>query len=323
MRADEKKDGKDGLHGVHDAHPHLSSDIAWKALFDKEPNVLSEASALTKYFSPSKEPAHREILRVLAEKPPGTVSVVVMGPLTNVAIAAAEAPETFLRAKEIIVMGGAIEQTGNITPVAEFNTYADVVAAARVFALTSLNPRFTMPPSFPKAQGDSLPDYPLSLSKRLNLTLFPTDITSRHCLDEDLFNGRVGPLVQDGSPLAQWIQHFMEKSYEHIRHRNRDGMKVDYPLHDPLLVWYLLTRDAGGWQSTGELEDIRIETIGQWTRGMHVLDRRQRRQVDPSAEQGLSDIDNWLSAQGNKIHRITESPDSNRFQNILLDYIFG
>ena len=34
-------------------------------------------------------------------------------------------------------MGGALSKPGNITPLAEFNIYADAVAAARVFALTS------------------------------------------------------------------------------------------------------------------------------------------------------------------------------------------
>jgi len=58
-----------------------------------------------------------------------------------------------------------------MTPGAEFNTYADSVAAARVYALTSPNPETTMPPMVGgKAQ---LPAYPKGLSKKLRVKMFP------------------------------------------------------------------------------------------------------------------------------------------------------
>ena len=58
-----------------------------------------------------------------------------------------------------------------MTPGAEFNTYADSVAAARVFALTSPNPSTTLPPILHGKRN--LPAYPKTLSKRLTLKLFP------------------------------------------------------------------------------------------------------------------------------------------------------
>ncbi|MDI1490499.1 MAG: hypothetical protein OHK93_001703 [Ramalina farinacea] len=109
----------------------------------------------THLFTPSPLPAIPQILALLSLHPPDTLTLLALGPLTNFALAAARAPTTFLRARAVCIMGGALSLPGNITPVGEFNTLADPVAAARVYALTSPNPATTMPPS---ASG-GLPPY--------------------------------------------------------------------------------------------------------------------------------------------------------------------
>ncbi|KAL2165620.1 hypothetical protein VTG60DRAFT_4241 [Thermothelomyces hinnuleus] len=333
--------GADGLHGVHEAHPYLSPADTWKTLFEDAPsdsNANAEPPSYSRFFTPSKRPAHKEILRILREEPENTISIVAIGPLTNVALAAAEDPETFLRVKELVVMGGAVGVEGNVSPCAEFNCLADAVAAARVFALTSLVPSATMPPAI---HGKSvLPPYPAKLSKQLKLTLFPLDITTPHELRKHVFNDKIQPLKEAGSPLAQWTDTFMNGTFNKIDSILGDGHNAGLSLHDPLCIWYMLTHDHPAWKTVPKPEDIRIETCGQWTRGMHVIDRRQRAKPaekngavqthpeDPMDAMTLDEVPGdtmgWLSVRkGNRINRMLESPGQDTFAGILLDKVFA
>ena len=114
--------GSDGLAGIHESHPHLSPQDTWQKLFDRLPEdtvvsgVVDDGDLTKKQssFEPSLAPAHQEILRVLRENESDTITIVAIGPLTNLALAAAEDTETFLRVKEVVVMGGAIDLGGNV-----------------------------------------------------------------------------------------------------------------------------------------------------------------------------------------------------------------
>ncbi len=64
---------------------------------------------------------------------PRALTLVCTGPLTNVALALRREPHIVECVRELLVMGGAARVPGNVTPVAEFNVYADPEAAARVF----------------------------------------------------------------------------------------------------------------------------------------------------------------------------------------------
>jgi purine nucleosidase len=64
---------------------------------------------------------------------PGEMTLVAIGPLTNVALAIRKEPRIVGALKELIIMGGAIRHEGNTTALAEFNTYVDPHAAHIVF----------------------------------------------------------------------------------------------------------------------------------------------------------------------------------------------
>jgi len=61
------------------------------------------------------------------------VTLVPVGPLTNIGLLLARHPEASERIERIVLMGGAIAE-GNVTPAAEFNVWADPEAAQRVFS---------------------------------------------------------------------------------------------------------------------------------------------------------------------------------------------
>jgi inosine-uridine nucleoside N-ribohydrolase len=319
-------------------------------------------------FTPSPTESHREILRILSEHPSDTITIIAIGPLTNLALAASESPTTLLRAKAVLVMGGAIFCPGNITPVGEFNALADAYAAARLFALTSQDPASTMPPAPPPtvsvdghvtSPSRSLPPYParhILGDRRLNLILFPLDLTTSHTLRREEFVAKTEDLIKNGSPLAEWMTAFLNSTFQTVETlqegHEKNGKGTFTSLHDPACVWYAMSQDdeteelssSSSSSSTKESqtpsppqnpkwtitppEDIRIETQGQWTRGMCVIDRRDRKKLeDDHSEEGSvvqTDHGGWLKrGKGNRVRRCVGTPGERVLAKVMLERIFG
>lgn len=85
--------------------------------------------------TPDPRPAHRFIIDTVRAHP-GEVTLLAVGPLTNLALALAEDPEVATLVKQVVIMGGAFGTDGihgNVTPAAEANIYGDPHAADIVF----------------------------------------------------------------------------------------------------------------------------------------------------------------------------------------------
>ncbi|SCO13670.1 related to inosine-uridine preferring nucleoside hydrolase [Fusarium fujikuroi] len=234
--------GQDGLWNFHALYPEFTPDDSWKSLFDQSVPPPDKQPEFYQYFNASRAPSHLDILRILRDEPANTITLIALGPLTNMALAAAEDPETFLRAKELLIMGGAISVPGNISPVPEANAYNDAAAAARTYTLTSENLASTFPTT----------DFSKSLHHLQYLPSYSK------------------PLADAGSPLSTLAYTFMEGIHDNC---DKDCIFLEgtneecITLHGPVPVRYALEKDF--WNISAP-SGLCVESLGQWAKGMQV-----------------------------------------------------
>ncbi len=85
---------------------------------------------------PTATPVAQHSVDFLIEKimsAPGEITLVCIGPLTNVAVALRKEPGIIKAVKDVVIMGGAIRHQGNSSPLAEFNVHVDPHAAHIVY----------------------------------------------------------------------------------------------------------------------------------------------------------------------------------------------
>jgi len=85
---------------------------------------------------PKKKPAPGRAVDFIISsimESPGEITLIPVGPLTNIALAVKVEPRIVQKVKEVIIMGGAVIERGNATPVAEANIHDDPEAAKIVF----------------------------------------------------------------------------------------------------------------------------------------------------------------------------------------------
>jgi len=141
------------------------------------------------------------LIDTLRTRPAGLVTLVAIGPLTNIAAALARAPDIAGRLAGIVVMGGAHLVAGNVTPVAEFNIHADPEAADAV------------------------------LRAGAPVTLVPLDVTHKALVTPE----RRAAFAALGTPVGDAVAALTDAEGAHRRH---GGQGV--PLHDPCTIAWLL-----------------------------------------------------------------------------------
>ena len=121
----------------------------------------------------------------------GELSIVCTGPLTNIAALLASFPDSTKKIREFVVMGGAYGITkygiGNVTPVAEFNIYADPEAAKIVFEsgipIRAIGLDVTMVPE----NQLSLKDYAKIKQSRGRIPAFAAKILNKNIRKHEIF----------------------------------------------------------------------------------------------------------------------------------------
>jgi hypothetical protein len=193
-----------------------------------------------------------------------------------------------------------------------------------------------VPPAPPGKVSDGplppyLAPYPTGLDRQLKVTLFPLDITTNHWLRSGKFTSIISADTLADSPLTSFLNAFLTATFAKMAalHHGHAGDNIGLALHDPLCVWYLLTKSHPEYQiKLSEPQDIRVETSGQWTRGMYVVDRRDRKKMpgnNPDEPlEVVGDAGLWLDERaGNRINVAIESGGIDVFGEQLIKRILS
>ena len=135
-----------------------------------------------------------------------TIILVPTGPLTNIATAITKAPEVLPKVKEIVLMGGAMRESGNYSPSAEFNILVDPQAADIVFKC-----------------GRPITQMGLDVSHQV--------LSTRERID------RIKKIDNQAAQATVGMLDFFN------RHDTKKYKYMGAPLHDPCTVAYLLRPD--------------------------------------------------------------------------------
>ena len=189
---------------------------------------------------------------------PGQISIVALGPLTNIATAIRKDAAAMRQVQELIVMGGSFSGQGNVTPVAEFNFYADP-EAARVVLQSGINLTVV---SLDVTHRTILP------RKALRREALPQkDLPQKELPQKELPGKEFAKRTPtEAGAYSRFLRDLTAKWFDFAEGRGLDGAY----LHDPLAMGVAI--DPSFVRTETFLADV--ETTGELTQGMVVTDRR-------------------------------------------------
>jgi inosine-uridine nucleoside N-ribohydrolase len=196
---------------------------------------------------PQLRPLNQHAVDLIIEKvmaAPREITLVAVGPLTNIAMALRKEPRIAEYVREVVIMGGALRVPGNVTPEAEFNIFADPHAARMVFHA----------------------GWPIRL-----VTL---DVTQKTSLKRE----RVQALASYGNPVTWLIQQMVENFL------NTFGLPrgiTAFQMHDPLCLSAAFQPEIITWEPAYvDVEIASSLTLGETVAYFSNL----REDIDPSLE---------------------------------------
>lgn len=171
----------------------------------------------------NRHPSEKIICDTIRTEPEGSVTILAVGPLTNIARAFQRDPELASLVGQIVMMGGSYSGPGNITPTAEFNVYCDPKSARVVFRSHSTK------------------------------TLMPLDITNQIVMSYDILDR----LPKDTTRLGKLVHELLPPAFRGYRQQfGLEGIHV----HDLVTYIYLVRPElftteemAGDVEVFGEL----------------------------------------------------------------------
>ena len=166
------------------------------------------------------------IIDTILQEPENSVSLCPLGPLTNIASAILKQPKIVSRIKQIVLMGGAYFEVGNITPTAEFNIFVDPDAAKIVF------------------------------EAGIDMVVMPLDVTHKALVTgerNEAFRQLQSPVGIAVAEMTDFFERFDKEKY------GSSGA----PLHDPCVTAYLINpKIFSGKKINVEIETKSELTLG-------------------------------------------------------------
>ena len=141
----------------------------------------------------------QQLIRRIVRQSPGEVSIIAIGPLTNLALAFRDDPQLPSQVRSVTIMGGSLSG-GNITPAAEFNSYVDPEAAQAVYRSGA------------------------------RITMIGLDVTRKAALSEE----QVRMLESAGNPAGHAAGRIMRATLEQVRRTGVNGGRL--LAHDAMAV---------------------------------------------------------------------------------------